>query len=163
MVEGRQRLNIDRGQQTDTPYTPCVERLAGGLGQYILIFADDDDRLLWVWQLPYSSIEFYTCVIGPYRGRQRVSRRRRHVDHGQEHRQPLQRAGTTADERTRFRARQAHGMRVVDVQLDDCLRRVATVLVGLVEGVAEAEEACGCGCGTGERAYRVAGIPAGCM
>ena len=69
MVEGRQRLNIDRGQQTDTPYTPCVERLAGGLGQYILIFADDDDRLLWVWQLPYSSIEFHTCVIGGARPR----------------------------------------------------------------------------------------------
>eukprot|EP00964_Phaeocystis_antarctica_P127016 scaffold90679_cov69-Phaeocystis_antarctica.AAC.2 len=58
----------------------------------------------------------------------------------QKHRQPLQRAGTAVDRRTQFRARPAHGMRVVDVQPvhDDCLRRVATVLVGLVGGVAEA-------------------------
>ena len=51
----------------------------------------------------------------------------------QEYRQPLQRAGIVAGGKTRFRAKQTHGIRVVDVQPvhDDCLRWVATIPVGL--------------------------------
>ena len=47
---------------------------------------------------------------------------------GQDHWQPLQRAGTAAGRKTRLRAWQAHGMRVVNAEPvhDDCLCGVAT-------------------------------------
>ena len=59
----------------------------------------------------------------------------------QKHPQPLQRAGTAAGERARFRARQTHGVRVIDFQPvhDNCLREVAMMLVGLVKGAAGAK------------------------
>eukprot|EP00964_Phaeocystis_antarctica_P036735 scaffold20972_cov58-Phaeocystis_antarctica.AAC.4 len=53
---------------------------------------------------------------------------------GQEHRQPLRRAGNAADERSRFRAGLARGVRVVGLVHDDCFCRIATNIAVLIDG-----------------------------
>ena len=71
-----------------------------------------------------------TCRRRGDRGRRRERKRRS----GQEHWQPLRRAGNAADGGSRFRAGLACGVRVVGLVHDDCFCRIATNIAVLVDG-----------------------------